>query len=222
MAKTLRRLKMFSLGSLFITTLATPVFIFTPVDLAMGIRAGICLAAISTSAIGNAVVAWMGAPYVGRMELVSPPRTQTPTLAPSASQKAVSPAIEAYTLTWRLQTLRTTIFEPSFIRPAKKSFSSWELPDNPGPVFDLQSQGDCVTAGSAEAQEKVLVAETANASTGKVVGRLWAERVPGTATRVEGDDAEFKQEARVYAEGKPVRAFQVHEELLSDDWRILG
>ncbi|PWN23891.1 hypothetical protein BCV69DRAFT_279800 [Microstroma glucosiphilum] len=211
MAATFYRLKLFSLGSLTLASAFTPVFLLAASDLSLAGRLGLSATAIVTSVVSTALVAWIGKPYVGRMSLMPAP----------ADGKGQEPIIEAYTITWRIRTLQTRIYQPSLIRPTSRPFASWELPENPGGVFHLpqSSSGD----GSGANEDRILVSETFDAKSGKVVGKWWAERVAGTASNSgKGAQGEFKEEARCFAEGKPVRHFQVHEELLGEEWRILG
>lgn len=211
MAATFYRLKLFSLGSLTLASAFTPVFLLAASDLSLAGRLGLSATAIVTSVVSTALVAWIGKPYVGRMSLL-PPATQG---------KGQEPVIEAYTITWRIRTLQTRIYQPSLIRPTSRPFASWELPENPGGVFNLPQSSSGRESGAKE--DRILVSETVDAKSGKSVGKWWAERVTGTATNSgKGTQGEFKEEARCFAEGKPVRHFQVHEELLGEEWRILG
>jgi hypothetical protein len=211
MAATFYRLKLFSLGSLTLASAFTPVFLLAASDLSLAGRLGLSATAIVTSVVSTALVAWIGKPYVGRMNLLPAP----------AERNGREPVIEAYTITWRIRTLQTRIYQPSLIRPTSRPFASWELPENPGGVFPLPQSTSGSESGAKA--DRVLVSETFDAKSGKVVGKWWAERVAGTATNSDkGAQGEFKEEARCFAEGKPVRHFQVHEELLGEEWRILG
>ncbi|CAO1625805.1 unnamed protein product [Parajaminaea phylloscopi] len=205
MASTFFRLKMFSMGSLVLASAFTPVFLLAPAELGMSGRVGLALTALATSGVSTGIVGWIGSPYVGRMTLEAQPDAP---LGP--------PAIVANTLTWRLKPLQTTIYEPSLIRPTSRPFANWELPQNPGAGTVLSSIQD-----SSDEVQKVLVAETRNLKTGSLVGQWWAETVPG-AKSAPANGGKFAQDVRCVGVGKPVRHFQVHEELLGEDWRILG
>lgn len=208
MAKTFYRLKLFSMGSLLLASTMTPFFLLAPAE-GVGLvgRLGLCATALGTSGVSTAIVAWIAGPYVGRMSLRQDPQNAAKTL------------IEANTLTWRLRPLQTTIFEPSFIRPTSRPFASWELPLEPGAgTIALPS----ATQPDGQAQQRLLVAETKDLKSGRIVGKWWAEAVPGTSSKSASAESGFQQEVRCVAEGRPATHFQVHEELLGDDWRILS
>lgn len=197
MGSTFYRLKLFSMGSLVLASAFTPVFLLAPAELGMSARVGLALTALATSGVSTSIVGWIGAPYVGKMSLQQQASTGRP-------------AIVANTLTWRLQPLQTTIYEPSLIRPTSRPFANWELPQEPGVGATLPH-----TVGAA-APSKVLVAESKNLKTGKKIGAWWAETVAQSAGESE------PAKVRCFGEGKPVRHFQVHEELLGEKWRILS
>lgn len=210
MAKTFYRLKVFSFGSLVMATCFIPVFIFAPAgaELTMAGRAALCVTGLATSGGSTALVSWISRPYVGRMSLVQ-------------QSEGSRPLLEAYTLSWRLRALKTTIYEPAFIRPTSRPFASWELAAEPGTSVSLPQFEEARKAGETC---KVLVSQTVDAHTGQVVGSWWAQNVPGTATRSSaGADAgeDFREEIECHGEGTPITHFQVHEELLGDDFRIL-
>ncbi|CAO1629182.1 unnamed protein product [Sympodiomycopsis kandeliae] len=196
MAKTFYRLKIFSFSSLIMATCFIPVFIFAPAgeELTLAGRVALCVTGLLTSGGSTALVGWISKPYVGKMYLVK-----------DAQGKSF---LECWTLSWRLKPLKTYIYQPQFVRPTSRPFASWELPTELGTSIELPSD-----------QEKVQVSETIDVKSGKVVGSWWAESVAGTAT--SHGDGQFKQSVICYSEGNPVTHFQVHEEVLGDDFRIL-
>lgn len=212
MAKTLYRLKLFSLGSLAMATLFGPVFFLAPAaEVTLVARAAMYATGLLTSGGGTALVNFVSKPYVGKMALIK-------------QEGSPSPALELYTLSWRVRPLKTTIFRPEFIRPTSRPFAIWELTENPNSSSDSIAVPEFAGNNNTDGQVKqVLVSQTVDAVNGKVVGSWWARNVPGTATRVDdgGEDGNFRQDIECFAEGKPVRHFQVHEELLGDDFRIL-
>ena len=115
----------------------------------------------------------------------------------AAPKESGSPCIEADTVSWRLQPQITTIFDPSFIRPTSRPFATWELTNTPPAATQTGTR---------------VVAETVDVKTGKVVGQ-WIAKYTDEAGVVRGS---------VETIGKPVRYFNVHEELLDDSWRVLG
>jgi hypothetical protein len=64
LAKTVRNIKFFSLSSLGISTLISPVFFIIESDLDMAVRAAMVGVAILTSGVSTAVVAYVLKPYV--------------------------------------------------------------------------------------------------------------------------------------------------------------
>lgn len=206
-ASTLYRLKLFSMVSLALASAFTPVFLLAPAEIGMFGRISMSLTALAASGISTGIIGWIGSPYVGRMSLEK-----------HSGSEPRPPAIVATTLTWRLRPLQTSIFEPSLIRPTSRPFASWELPTEPGAGTKLSTRADSNDSTSAL---RTLVAETRDLKSAKLVGRWWAEMVPG-AKSAAGSDCEITIDVHCFGEGKPVRHFQVHEELLGEEWRILG
>ncbi|ORY87064.1 hypothetical protein BCR37DRAFT_390777 [Protomyces lactucae-debilis] len=64
LAKTVRNIKLFSLSSLTLSTLISPVFFVIESDLDVSVRAAMVGVAILTSGVSTAVVAWVLKPYV--------------------------------------------------------------------------------------------------------------------------------------------------------------
>ncbi|PWN30566.1 hypothetical protein BDZ90DRAFT_229582 [Jaminaea rosea] len=196
MSRTFYRLKLFSMTSLLFASSLTPVFLFAPAEgVTLAARCGIVAMALGTSGVSTALVAWIGKPYVGRMALRKGEKGQA--------------MIEANNLSWRLRPFQTTIYRPSFIRPTSRPFANWELPEEPGAVDDLQAILADSSSGSESGARRFLIAETKDLKTDRVVGSWWGQV----------DDA---GQVKCTGQGKPVRHFQVHEELLGDEWRILN
>ncbi|KAL9939481.1 hypothetical protein V8E36_001298 [Tilletia maclaganii] len=239
--KTFRRLKVFSLSSLAFASILTPYLLIGPGSLDTGGRIVLVLAALGASSLSTALISWIGKPYVGKLELVRVPvgkeeKQQQDPLPPSSTR------LIAETTSWRLQPLRTTIFQPSYIRGTSRPFAAWQLAAEPTPIPALPRS----ETSTSSAVLRSLIAETRHANTDQLVGRYWVEWRPDALTKVispsspssssqagEGEDegaaaaaeteaeAEWRMQGVCKVEGKPVTHFNVHEELLDDEWRVL-
>lgn len=183
-------------------TCFVPLFLFAPAaggnDLSLAARCALCVTGLATSGASTALVSWIGKPYVGRMALVQ------------FEGQDAKPVLETFTLDWKLRTVKTYIYQPQLIRPTSRPFATWELPEKTGPVPVELGEGD---------GDKILVSRSFDAKTGAEVGSWWASPVPETEANTSEQGATRQLEC--YAEGKPVRHFQVHEQALGDDFRIL-
>ena len=188
LARTFTRLKLFSLGSLALASVLTPVLLLAPGEISMAGRVGLCITALATSGVSTALIAWIGTPYVGSMRLLATPQRQH--------------VMELNTLDWRLRRRTTLVYEPSFLRPTSRPFAAWELSNNaPAP------------AQVPEAEITKQVAETIDDKSGTSKGTWAVTYAPA---------AEGGASAKVVVKGKPTRYFNVHEELLGEDWQVLG
>ncbi|SJX61432.1 uncharacterized protein SRS1_10492 [Sporisorium reilianum f. sp. reilianum] len=194
LARTFTRLKLFSLGSLGMASVLTPVLLLAPGDISLAGRIGLCVTALATSGVSTALIAWIGTPYVGTMRLLRPQPTRV--------------AMELTTVSWRLKPQRTLVYEPSFLRPTSRPFAVWEI-SNSAPAVEV----------GGEAVENV-VAETFDVKTGASLGR-WIVRYDPEA-KTKGEDGVWKAVGTVQVQGRPTRYFNVHEELLDEDWQVLG
>jgi hypothetical protein len=220
LAKTFFRLKLFSLSSLTLATALSPVLMLAPAEIGYAGRLGLCVAALATSGSSTALLAWIGKPYVAEMKLLSGPASRAklirdlPEGDADLSKVALSgeerPAIQAYTLNWRLQKLQTIVYEPSLFRPTSRPFATWELPVTP-PSISLQAQPGVNTVTR-------LVAATRNVKTDKIIGRWWARWTRDTLSK---EGSEWRSDGLCTEEGKVIRHFSVHENLLDEDWQVL-
>jgi hypothetical protein len=133
-------------------------------------------------------------------------------LRSQAMHREEVPAIQVLTLNWRLQRLKTTIYEPSFIRPTKRPFATWELPNSP-PSLSLDGE-----EGKESQVITRMIAATRDAKTDQVIGRWWARWTRDTLSK---DGNTWKSDGHCSEEGKVIRHFSVHEELLDEDWQVL-
>ncbi|KAF6767315.1 hypothetical protein PSEUBRA_003939 [Kalmanozyma brasiliensis GHG001] len=193
LARTFTRLKLFSLGSLGLASILTPILLLAPGEISLAGRVGLSITALATSGVSTALIAWIGTPYVGSMRLL---------------KRDGKVGMELNTVSWRLRPQRTLVYEPTFLRPTSRPFAAWEIA-NSAPT---------VTLGQGESVEK-LVAETFDVKSGASLGK-WIAKWDGSARSKDGE--EWKAVGRVEVKGRPTRYFNVHEELLGDDWQVLG
>ncbi|CAD6971537.1 unnamed protein product [Tilletia controversa] len=231
---TFRRLKLFSLSSLVFAAALTPYLLLGPAALETFGRIALVVTALSASSASTALISWIGKPYVGTLHLVrvdgKHARTHDP-LPPSDTR------LVAHTTSWRLQPLKTTIYQPSYIRGTSRPFAQWQLAAAPSPLL-ISDPSEYSTSNKSKLRS--LIAETRKTSSGDLVGQYWVEwrpdalsRVPTAVNTAAEEPSVTQQEPTADAlggwrmegvckiEGKPVRHFNVHEELLDDDWRVL-
>lgn len=204
LARTFTRLKLFSLGSLGMASVLTPVLLLAPGEISLAGRIGLCITALATSGVSTVLIAWIGTPYVGTMRLLQRPHQQ-------------QPVMELNTVSWRLKPQRTLVYEPTFLRPTSRPFAAWEITNNP-PAMKI---------GAEDAVVEKKIAETFDVKTGDSLGSWLVTYSPETKTKdVEGkggaEKVEWKAVGKVQVRGKPTRYFNVHEELLDEDWQVLG
>ncbi|PWN53048.1 hypothetical protein IE53DRAFT_384483 [Violaceomyces palustris] len=216
---TFHRLKFFSLGSLGLASALTPLLLLAPGEISMAGRAGLAFTAMATSGTSTALIAWIAGPYVGEMKLTKaegaagrePAARSDVTLGNERTGEEPRHVLVAKTTNWRLRPLRTTIHEPSFLRSTSRPFATWELANQPPRP---SQKSDALIEAEAP---RVLVSETVDVKSGEVIGRWWARWDTPTS-----DKGGVNIQGRCEIEGKPVRYFNVHEELLGDEWRVLG
>lgn len=194
LARTFTRLKIFSLASLGLASVLTPVLLLAPGEISMAGRIGLVVTALATSGVSTCLIAWIGTPYVGTMRLLAGPPG-------NVADPTGVPCIELNTVSWRLQPRTTLVYDPTMIRPTSRPFATWELTNTPTPRVPT-------TADDKEAIMTRVVAETFDAKTGNSIGK-WLVKYSGST-------------AQPQTIGKPTRYFNVHEELLGDDWQVLG
>ncbi|KAJ1034557.1 hypothetical protein NDA18_001413 [Ustilago nuda] len=212
LASTFTRLKLFSLGSLGLATVLTPILLLAPGEISLAGRVGLCITALATSGVSTALIAWIGTPYVGTMRLLQPSGTRS--LGEIRKEEDEKVVMELNTVSWRLKRQKTLVYEPHFLRPTSRPFASWEITNSPPPLALSQAEGKEVVK---------KVAETFDWKTGASLG-VWSVKYTRQAQQKgQGEAAEpYKMVAKTEVAGKPNRYFNVHEELLGQDWQVLG
>ncbi|KAF9228516.1 hypothetical protein BS17DRAFT_725703 [Gyrodon lividus] len=186
LTQTFRRLKIFSLASLGLTFTMAPFLFIVESSLPVSARIFLASTALSTSGISTALVSWCGAPYVADLRRLTP------------AENGGIEGIEMTTLTLTLRKLITRVYDSDFLVETRRPFAKWELAQE---IQLPPPSEDAVTAGKGGAPgEEETVAETLN-ERGEIIGRWivkWGEGGAGTCQ----------------ANGKVLRYFNVHEELL--------
>ncbi|KAJ6519205.1 hypothetical protein C8R45DRAFT_950536 [Mycena sanguinolenta] len=181
---TFKRLKVFSLSSLTLCLTMAPVMFAIETNLPFSARVFLASTAVGTSCVSTAVIAWAGRSYVTALRFTKTPTTD------------VIEQVELTTLTLRLQPRITRVYDPLFLVPIDppSGFAKWEL-------AQLVLLPPHLRAGTPPAPgTEETVAETTDAHN-RVLGRWivrWGENGEGACRE----------------EGRVVRYFNVHEELL--------
>lgn len=157
---------------------------------------------------------------------------EDPVSSSSEEMKAVGKdndkVLECLQLSSILVPLITTIYQPNFLTSTERPFCSWTLSNVP-PIRSLTSSA---SASSAPSQDRVsgnaskdsyelLIAETRHAKSGELKGRYIAKWSNDTK-RKDQEHGGWKSEGICYETGKVQKFFNVHEELLGDEWKVLG
>ncbi|KAI0263840.1 hypothetical protein BC834DRAFT_885851, partial [Gloeopeniophorella convolvens] len=198
LTQTFRRLKLFSLSSLALAGTLSPFIFVVESSLPTGARAALAAAALATSGVSTALVAWCGRPYVTALRRLPTAGSADTDAGAGAhhtgSHNANAPAgIELATLTVTLAPRATRVYDPAFLGDTRRAFARWEL----ARAVQLPPED----AGGVRAGEEETVAETVDRA-GRVLGRWivrWGEGGAGVCR----------------AEGRVETHFNVHEELLS-------
>jgi len=213
---TFRRLKIFSLSSLALAGVLSPFMFIIESSLPFTARAALATAAIGTSGVSTALVAWCGRPYVTTLRRLAtttttstttstssaappekheyPQQQQQHPTAPTHSHNENAPAgIELTTLSLTLSPRATRVYDPAFLGDTTRAFARWQL------ARSVQLPPE--DAASARPGTEETVAETLNGA-GDVLGRwivTWGENGEGSCR----------------AQGRVETHFNVHEELLT-------
>jgi hypothetical protein len=159
MAPTLRRLKMFSLGSCVLTAAFTPFLFVLEAPLPLMARASLAGTALAASGASTALVAWTAGAYVVALR--------------RRGAGTSDRTLEMETRTLFLRPRTTAVFDTAFLGPAGRPFATWGLKRD----VQLPRGAAHPPAGAEE-----TVAETAD-ERGNVVGRWivrWGEGGAGT------------------------------------------
>jgi hypothetical protein len=163
LTKTFRRLKIFSLSSLALSTALAPfIFVIEASGIPLGARFALASVAMATSGVSTALVAWCGSPYVTKLQRVEKDH-----------------ALQMTTLTLGLRERITSVYDTSFLKETSRAFAKWELAERV--VVEGKEQRQRAVAGTQE-----TVAETVDAKGGLVGSWVvtWGENGEGTCKQV--------------------------------------
>ncbi|KAL4255547.1 hypothetical protein AB1N83_012963 [Pleurotus pulmonarius] len=189
LSNTFRRLKIFSVASLTLSTTLAPFIFIIESTLPTIARGALVCAALGTSGISTALVSWCGRPYVTTLSRLTP------------SENNGVEGLEMTTLTLTLRPRITRVYDTEFLAETDRPFAKWELRELIAYVKDKMDR-----AVPVQGQEET-VAETFDGA-GNVIGRWivkWKYHTEGGRDYVNGE---------CRAVGKVERYFNVHEELL--------
>lgn len=110
LASTFRRLKIFSLFSLALTTSVSPLILIIESPLPDSARYALAATAVLTSGVSTGLVSWCGAPYVS-----------------SARKLDDGSAIELETKSLFLKSRFTKVYDPAFLVDTGRFFAKYEL-----------------------------------------------------------------------------------------------
>ncbi|PWZ03359.1 hypothetical protein BCV70DRAFT_204149 [Testicularia cyperi] len=211
LARTFTRLKVFSLASLGMASVLTPVLLLAPGEISMAGRIGLCITALATSGVSTALIAWIGTPYVGTMRLLASQASsgKDSKAANHADAEDTGVVLELNTVSWRLRPQRTLVYDATMLRPTSRPFAAWELTNSPPSITLPEDQEEATK----------LVAETFDVKSGNSIGK-WLVKYSSQTQEKQGDTWKAKGVSQII--GKPTRYFNVHEELLGEDWQVLG
>ena len=201
LTKTFRRLKIFSLSSLTLSTALAPlIFIIEASGIPLSARFALAGVAITTSGVSTALVAWCGSPYVTKLKRVEKDH-----------------ALQMTTLTLGLHERITSVYDTSFLKETSRPFAKWELADHI--QLKGKEQQQRAVAGTQE-----TVAETTDAKGGLVGSWVvtWGENGEGACKQVGKVHrcAYFiANQAETHECSSDDRYFNVHEELLPPNIR---
>ncbi|GJE91383.1 hypothetical protein PsYK624_075330 [Phanerochaete sordida] len=195
LAQTFRRLKIFSVSSLALSTAMTPFIFMIETTSAVPIVARVALAGtvLMTSGVSTALVAWCGRPYVTRLHWFHP---EDASATPSKAAGKAPTGMELVTATLTLRKRITRVYDTAFLVPTSRPFAKWELAE----AFQLPPAEAAAEKAKGNLPREETIAETLDESR-QVVGRWivsWDENGSGTCRQM----------------GKIQRYFNVHEELL--------
>jgi hypothetical protein len=138
-SETYKKLKLFSLSSLGLAAMITPVMFIIDSTIPAGGRAILGITAMTTSSISTALIAWAGRSYVTDLRVDDGGRR-----------------IQFTTTTLLLRGITTTVYDPTFLEPAEEYFTKVRLRKSIRiPMAVVQKEGMNLVDGQEE-----TVAET--------------------------------------------------------------
>ncbi|KAI0343695.1 hypothetical protein BDW22DRAFT_1328831 [Trametopsis cervina] len=161
LTSTFRRLKLFSLGSLALTSIMTPFLFLVETASAVPLVGRLALAGtvLVTSSVSTAVVGWLGKPYVTKLRWIPAETTD----GPSGKQALIA---ELTTVTLTLKERITRVYDTAFLVPTNRPMAKWELAEG----FKLPAKEAEAEAKAGNLPREETIAETLDKE-GNVLGR---------------------------------------------------
>jgi len=163
LTNTFRRLKIFSLSSLTLSTALAPlIFVVEAPGIPLSARFALAGIAMTTSGVSTALIAWCGSPYVTKLQRIEEER-----------------ALRMTTLTLGLHERITSVYDTSFLKETSRAFAKWELADHV--KLEVEEQQQRAVVGTQE-----TVAETTDAKGGLIGSWIvtWGENGEGTCKQI--------------------------------------
>lgn len=212
LTQTFRRLKIFSISSLALSTLMTPFLFIIETTSAVPLVARFALAGtvLATSSVSTALVAWCGQPYVNKLHWFHP---EDVTATPSKVAGKEPTGMELITTTLALRKRITRVYDTAFLVPTSRPLAKWELAE----AFQLPSAEAATEKAKGNLPREETIAETLDES-GKVVGRWvvkWDENGAGICLptgKIQRYVVTLWKDASTFR--CVFRYFNVHEEML--------
>ncbi|KAI0691908.1 hypothetical protein BC835DRAFT_1407179 [Cytidiella melzeri] len=161
LTQTFRRLKLFSLASLGLTTVMAPFLFFMETASAVPLVGRVALVGtvLVTSSVSTMLVGWLGMPYVTVLRWFPAEGSST-----ENGKRAVG--VEMTTMTLTLKERITHVYDSAFLVPTNRPLAKWELAE----VFKLPEKEVDVLAKECGLPREETIAETMDKD-GRVLGR---------------------------------------------------
>ena len=167
LGQTWRRLKIFSVASLSISTLMTPFMFMLETTSAVPLVARIALAGtvLTTSGVSTALVAWCSRPYVNELRYFDVIEDSS-AVTPSQVSGNTPAGMELFTTSLTLRKRITRVYDTTFIVPTSRPFAKWELAE----AFQLPLAEAQAEKANGHLPREETIAETLD-DAGNVLGR---------------------------------------------------
>lgn len=165
LTQTFRRLKIFSLGSLTLTTIMTPFLFLMETASAVPFigRCALGGTILATSGLSTALVGWLAKPYVTTLRWLKP---EGGGAMPSQAAGKQATGLEMTTMSLTLKPRITRVYDTAFLVPTNRPLAKWELAE----AFKLpEKEAEAETRHGSLPREETI-AETVDKD-GNVLGR---------------------------------------------------
>ncbi|CAG7854583.1 SubName: Full=Uncharacterized protein {ECO:0000313/EMBL:CCA70537.1} [Serendipita indica DSM 11827] len=147
LADTYQRLKLFSLTSLSLATLMTPLMFIIDSSMPFAGRAVLGFTAMSTSGLSTALIAWLGSTYVTKVRVEDV----------GVEGAGAGRRVHMTTKTMLLRERVTTVYDPSFLEHAEQYFNKVRLRNQIRvPMAEVEKNGMKLVDGMEETVAETL------------------------------------------------------------------